>query len=296
MTTTEPDLEALLDAASISIDAAVAVGGSLLHRRYEALQRAVQRGARVRVLLANPGDGWFEELLRPTRTNWAKYSRGIYRNASRVLMLSDAAQAAWQPFPVPWWFVVIDGRAVHLKAINVAGRPPATQIFAPPQVAYFQNLFDLAWSKAPPVGTAAKTEVPARPALRVFLCHASDDKSTVRELYHRLRADGVSPWLDEEELLPGQDWELEISRALQQSDVVLVCMSTRSIDKRGYVQRELRSSLRLAEEMPRGQVFLIPARLEPCTVPNDLAHLHWVDLFDPRGYDRLLRALRLSER
>ncbi|MBI5839508.1 MAG: toll/interleukin-1 receptor domain-containing protein [Chloroflexi bacterium] len=44
--------------------------------------------------------------------------------------------------------------------------------------------------------------------LRVFLCHASQDKPIVRELYQRLNAEGwIDPWLDEEKLLPGQDWD-----------------------------------------------------------------------------------------
>lgn len=33
--------------------------------------------------------------------------------------------------------------------------------------------------------------------LRVFLCHASQDKPIVRELYQRLNAEGwIDPWLD----------------------------------------------------------------------------------------------------
>ena len=56
---------------------------------------------------------------------------------------------------------------------------------------------------------------------RIFLCHASEDKAQVREVYHRLRAiDEFDPWLDEEDLLPGQGWAREISRALQASDLL----------------------------------------------------------------------------
>lgn len=41
--------------------------------------------------------------------------------------------------------------------------------------------------------------------LRVFLCHASQDKAIVRELYHRLNAEGwIDPWLDKENLLAGK--------------------------------------------------------------------------------------------
>jgi len=35
--------------------------------------------------------------------------------------------------------------------------------------------------------------------LKVFLCHASQDKPIVREFYQRLLAeDWINPWLDEE--------------------------------------------------------------------------------------------------
>jgi len=51
--------------------------------------------------------------------------------------------------------------------------------------------------------------------LRIFLCHASQDKLIVRELYQRLLAEGwIDPWLDEEKLLPGQDWDMEIEKAV----------------------------------------------------------------------------------
>lgn len=47
--------------------------------------------------------------------------------------------------------------------------------------------------------------------LRVFLCHSSQDKPIVRELYQRLIAEGwFDLWLDEEKLLPGHNWNLEI--------------------------------------------------------------------------------------
>src|SRR5690348_2171930 len=41
----------------------------------------------------------------------------------------------------------------------------------------------------------------------IFLCHSSGDKERVRNLYQRLSNDGIRCWFDEENLLPGQDWE-----------------------------------------------------------------------------------------
>jgi formylglycine-generating enzyme required for sulfatase activity len=128
--------------------------------------------------------------------------------------------------------------------------------------------------------------------LKIFLCHASGDKPAVRDLYHRLRAESFAPWLDEENLLPGQDWQLEIPQTVRSSDAVIVCLSTRAVTKRGYVQKEIRYSLDVADEQPEGAIFLIPLRLEECDVPQRLRRWHWVDFFDDKGYQRLLGALR----
>ena len=128
--------------------------------------------------------------------------------------------------------------------------------------------------------------------IRVFLCHSSGDKEEVRKLYNRLMADGISCWFDEEDLLPGQDWDAEIKIALRTCSHVLACISTSSISKTGYVQKELRQALDKADEQPAGSIFLIPVRLEDCEVPDRLRDLHYVDLFRPDAYSRLLRALK----
>lgn len=133
---------------------------------------------------------------------------------------------------------------------------------------------------------------PSRP-LRVFLCHSSDDKPAVRNLYRKLVDDGFAPWLDEENLEAGQEWEKEIPRAVRDSDVVIVCISRRSANKRGYVQKEIKFALDVADEQPEGSIFLIPARLENCDVPDRLRRWQWVNLFEEQGHHRLLKALRL---
>ncbi len=106
---------------------------------------------------------------------------------------------------------------------------------------------------------------PTRP-LKVFLCHASADKPAVRKLYRYLKERKMDPWLDAENLLPGQNWQVEIPKALQSSDVIIICLSNRSVDKEGYVQKEIKFALDKALEMPEGRIFLIPARLEDCNL------------------------------
>jgi hypothetical protein len=89
---------------------------------------------------------------------------------------------------------------------------------------------------------------------RIFLCHASEDKAQVREVYHRLRAiDGFEPWLDEEDLLPGQEWARKIRRALQTSDFILIFLSRNSVATRGYVQWEMKLALAVDNSAYIGQ-------------------------------------------
>src|SRR4029450_10548973 len=130
---------------------------------------------------------------------------------------------------------------------------------------------------------------------RIFLCHASEDKVQVREVYHRLRAiDGFEPWLDEEGLLPGQEWAREIPRALQTSDFILIFFSRSSVAKRGYVQREMKLALDAWQELPEGTIHTIPVRIDECDVPEPFRRYHWANLFEPTGLDRVRGAIRVE--
>lgn len=137
--------------------------------------------------------------------------------------------------------------------------------------------------------------------LRVFLCHSSKDKPKVRQLRQHLLRAGVQPWLDEVDILPGQLWEREIPAAVRTSDVILVCLSPIAVSLNGYLQREIRIALDAAEEQSEESMFLIPAKLQECEVPERLRRWQWVSLFDPDGDERLLtslqaRALALSRK
>ena len=127
--------------------------------------------------------------------------------------------------------------------------------------------------------------------LKVFLCHATADKPAVRKLYRYLRSKGMEPWLDAENLLPGENWEVEIPNAIFDSDAILVCLSKNSVNKEGYVQKEITFALDKALEKPEGMIFVIPAKLEECDVPQRLNRFQWVDLYREDGCRRLMLSL-----
>lgn len=129
--------------------------------------------------------------------------------------------------------------------------------------------------------------------LLVFLSHASQDKPIVRKLCKRLRTDGFDPWLDEDRLLPGQDWHSEIELAMGSSDVILLCFSQKSTLKEGYIQREYKKAMDLQQEKPQGTIFSIPVRLDDGPIPVFLRSLQCVDF--PKDYKKLVLALRQRE-
>jgi hypothetical protein len=131
----------------------------------------------------------------------------------------------------------------------------------------------------------------SRERLRVFLCHAPEDEGTVRALYERLLAEGLEPWLNEENLLPGQSRQHEIRNAVREAHVVAICLS-RHTDQAGSFHKEIRYALDVADEQPEGAIFCIPVRLEACEVPDRLRDYYPVNLYDERGYERLMRSLQ----
>ncbi len=136
--------------------------------------------------------------------------------------------------------------------------------------------------------------------LHIFLAHASEDKLAVTRLYHRLKENGYIPWLDQEDLLPGQDWKSEIRKAIKESDVFIACLSKQSVAKQGYVQKEFKMALNLYAEKPSDSIYLIPVRLDECHIPElrqdeygvSLRNIHWLDFFSEDGFELLLKTLK----
>lgn len=128
--------------------------------------------------------------------------------------------------------------------------------------------------------------------LRIFLCHASEDKEQVREIYEELKKAQMRPWLDEEDIAFGKDWDTEIIKAIKECHIVLVLLSSSAVSKQGYIQKELKFALDRADEMPEGTVFIIPVRLDNCAFPERIKKWQWVDIFKPNAKEKLFKMLK----
>lgn len=134
---------------------------------------------------------------------------------------------------------------------------------------------------------------------QVFLAYVEEDRQTAEWLYFALEAEGFSPWMDLRKLLPGQNWARAIEAAIETSDFFVACFSTRSVNKRGGFQAEIRYALDCARRIPLDEIFVVPVRLDGCRVPRAVQReLQYIDLFPDweRGVRRLAQAMRRRNR
>ena len=134
---------------------------------------------------------------------------------------------------------------------------------------------------------------------RVFLAYVVEDLDLANRLYDLLAHAGFSPWMDTRKLLAGQNWPRAIELAIESADLVVACFSSRSVDKRGGFQAEIRYALDCARRVPLDDIFLVPVRFDACRVPRSIRReWQYIDLFPDwsAGFGRLASAIRQEMR
>jgi adenylate cyclase len=121
----------------------------------------------------------------------------------------------------------------------------------------------------------------------IFVSYARSDKSRVSPLVAALEAQGWSVWWDPE-ITPGQEFDSQISAALDAAKAVIVVWTPISVESR-WVRGEAR------EAADRG--VLVPVRFETARLPIDARAMHTTELDDwnqdpaSRAFQDLARAL-----
>ena len=126
---------------------------------------------------------------------------------------------------------------------------------------------------------------------KIFLSYAHADQVAVEKLYQQLSTAGFNPWMDCKDILPGENWDASIKNAIHTSDIFIFFLSPNSVDRRGYLQKEIKIALNNWEEKLDNDIYLIPAKLAECKVPEAVSKFQWVDLFRKDGPERLIAAL-----
>jgi CheY-like chemotaxis protein len=142
-----------------------------------------------------------------------------------------------------------------------------------------------------PEAIKAIVNAPATPP-RVFLSYDRRDQPKVVRLYERLQKGGVVPWMDIKDLRGGTVWKAEIQQIIEEwSDHFIFCHSCHTANKEGPIRRELNLARERQKEFLDSRSFLITARLDQTEVERSLRDLHFVDLFRPHGFNKLLQTI-----
>lgn len=108
--------------------------------------------------------------------------------------------------------------------------------------------------------------------LKVFLSYAQSDGAWAREISQHLEAAGFRVFDPMGELLPGDNWSLEIGKALDASHAMVVLISPAAVRSQ-WVQREIQYALGSEKYQDR----LIPVEVEPTSdFPWILRHVQWI--------------------
>jgi len=126
----------------------------------------------------------------------------------------------------------------------------------------------------------------------VFLSHSAKDKTVVRELAERLRADGLKVWFDEWVLKPGDSIPAKIEEGLEHSRVLVLCMSANAFGS-DWAQLES-GTFRFRDPLNKERRF-IPLRLDDALIKGSLAqflYINWRPADREQQYAKLVATCR----
>lgn len=132
----------------------------------------------------------------------------------------------------------------------------------------------------------------------VFLAHAKENKDQVKQLYKKLKEAGLDPWMDEFDLPFGINWDVAIRKAIRKCNFFLACLSQKSINKTGYVQKELRFALDEFQNKPTNTIYFIPVLLEDMDLSElyidkiALSNYHASRVYEKEGLEKLIQQLQ----
>lgn len=136
-------------------------------------------------------------------------------------------------------------------------------------------------------------------SIKIFLAYSKEDEALVLDLYKKLQEKGYKPWMYEQNLVGGQDYEKERRKAISESDLFIACLSSKNVQQSGQFQKDFKLGLVEHAEKPPGNIFFIPLKLDNCEIPDlqiedfglKLKALWPVDYWKPNGFKDLDKAI-----
>jgi hypothetical protein len=160
-----------------------------------------------------------------------------------------------------------------------------------------QNLLDFISSSSRLVRDVVTMDLsklnPKEKTKNVFLCHNTADKPIVRELNKRFKQEGIITWFDEDQLIPGQIWQNELEKQIDNISKVCVFVGKKGVGP--WQNVEIRAFL--AEFVERGCIVIpviLPDVVNVPDLPLFLRQMMWADLRNEfeRNLQKLVNAVK----
>jgi hypothetical protein len=84
-----------------------------------------------------------------------------------------------------------------------------------------------------------------------FISYSHADKPFARALHDTLQGRGIRCWLDEKQVLPGDDLYEQIDRGIRKWDKLLLCCSEHSLKPASWVDKEIITALEKEDDLTR---------------------------------------------
>lgn len=125
---------------------------------------------------------------------------------------------------------------------------------------------------------------------RVFISYSRQDLRFARCIACAIKEAGGNPWLDLEQIKPGQQWPDETLNQLRDSDHVILILSQQSVHGRGFVRKEFLEAIEEAGR--RKSDFIFTFKTDDCEIPVPLQHIHCVSNRN-KGINQIIAAMKL---
>ncbi len=99
-----------------------------------------------------------------------------------------------------------------------------------------------------------------KPDTKVFISCAEKENEIAKRLYNDLKSSGLTPWLESESLLGGQSRREMVRKAIRDSRYFLALFSSKTISKKGPVQKELKIACDIFDEYHESDIHYTCSR------------------------------------
>lgn len=143
-----------------------------------------------------------------------------------------------------------------------------------------------------------KTITRKLPKSTIFISHSSLDKPFARKLMDELSTDNdLKFWIDEQEILVGDDIQKTVTRSLKQSDYLFLIISENSI-KSSWVNFEVSQFMGFANEKNIIPIIISKGQKFPEPLDNFIRRLKYLDFSDDNNWkkntDEIKRLLTIN--